>query len=64
MSAKNWLVKPSAIRNAVRGVMSIGLPVREVRVSAEGDIRILTGEPEAPPEDGRPNTFDQVLGSH
>jgi hypothetical protein len=68
MSAREWPFKLTDVRRAIQAVQEMRLPVSGVRIEPDGTIHIDTSPVPKPPtggevEIGRPNSFDQVLGS-
>jgi hypothetical protein len=63
MSARKWAFKLTDIRRVVQAVKDMHLPVFGVRVEPDGSIYVDTSAAAAQPatENGRPNSFDQVL---
>jgi hypothetical protein len=65
VSAREWPFKLTDVKRLVQAVRDMQLPVTGVRFCpTDGSIHIDTSEPpEKLQEDGRPNSFDAVLGS-
>jgi hypothetical protein len=53
---------PSEISRAIKAIERSGLSVAQLRIEPDGTIVVGTQSPAPSPEDGRPNSFDQVLG--
>lgn len=50
------------VRDAVRGATAAGVEIRQVRISPEGAVTLLTGPPPAAEPDAGANEWDEVLG--
>lgn len=65
MSKGKWRYpRPGEIKRAIKANLDLGLTVTGVRVDEHG-ITVSTAQPNSdppPPNEGRPNSFDEVLG--
>jgi len=64
VSKERWSFKLSDVKRAIQVAKDMRLPVSGYRILPDGSIEVITTPPKtkAPVQDGRPNSFDQVLG--
>jgi hypothetical protein len=62
MARARCTFKQTDVKRAVKAVVSAGLPVHEVKISAQGDIAVVTIKPEGQDSDAgaRGNEWDRI----